>query len=139
MSEDLPRQLSARVDQSLAQDVKLLRRTGLSYSEMIKTAIHMMAMICHTAWINRAVPVGEVPELIAYKYRMTPKPAPIEGELNLQETPHEEDRADHRRRSDRPARLLPDLDAPRLRDQPRAGGDGRLRDAQPAHQAVPGR
>jgi hypothetical protein len=116
----MPRQLSARVDRSLAQDVMILRRTGLSYSEMIKMAIHLLAMVCHTAWINRVVEPGEMPELIAYKYRMTPKPRPIEGELTLEETP-DEDRSPLRPDVPRPRTAgLPDLELAGLglRDAP---------------------
>ncbi|MEU4984875.1 hypothetical protein [Streptomyces sp. NPDC021969] len=67
MSE-LPRQLSARVDRSLARDIRALRLAGLSYSQMVKWGVALLADVYRGAWQYRVVEVGKTPELKSYLY-----------------------------------------------------------------------
>ncbi|MGW8953472.1 hypothetical protein [Streptomyces sp. NPDC055709] len=87
MSE-LPRQLSARVDDRLAADLKALAPTGLSYSEIVKQAVHNFAELYQVAVTNGVARPNEVPIPIAYKYHLPPLPQPPRtGVLNLPRLP----------------------------------------------------
>lgn len=71
MSETLPRQLSARVDKELVHHIKTLRRAGLSWSQMVKWGVTLLADVYAAAWEHRIVPVGETPQLKSYIYAKT--------------------------------------------------------------------
>ncbi|ATI18931.1 hypothetical protein SEA_ANIMUS_67 [Streptomyces phage Animus] len=87
MSE-LPRQLSARVDDRLAADLKILAPTGLSYSDIVKRAVHNFAEMYQVAVTNGVARPQEIPIPIAYKYALPPLPQPPRtGELHLPRIP----------------------------------------------------
>ncbi|USH44650.1 hypothetical protein SEA_BROPLEASE_66 [Streptomyces phage BroPlease] len=68
MSETLPRQLSARVDKELIGSIRMLRRAGLSWSQMVKWGVALLADVYAAAWEHRIVPIGETPELKSFIY-----------------------------------------------------------------------
>lgn len=67
MSE-LPKQLSARVDTSLARDIRTLRLAGLSYSQMVKWGVALLADVYRGAWRYRQAPLLKTPILKSYLY-----------------------------------------------------------------------
>ncbi|MGW8630579.1 hypothetical protein [Streptomyces sp. NPDC055793] len=67
MSE-LPRQLAARVDRSLARDIRALRLAGLSYSQMVKYGVALLADVYRGAWQYQQAPVFKTPILKSYIY-----------------------------------------------------------------------
>jgi hypothetical protein len=90
MSE-MPRQLSARVDDELARHIRTLAPTGLSYSEIIKQAVAQFATVYRVAVENGVAEPDEIPKLTAYRYELPPKPQPPRtGAITLKETPHED-------------------------------------------------
>ncbi|MCX5236211.1 hypothetical protein OG824_13470 [Streptomyces prunicolor] len=113
---DLPRQLSARTDAELARHIETLQRARLSYSEMVKWGVALLADVYSAAWEYQVVPIGETPELKSYVYNRQatdkkgpPWPAPDEESTD---EAHHQDRAGLRDR--RPTRL-PGLDLPGVR------------------------
>ncbi|MFE3589439.1 hypothetical protein ACFXOY_18235 [Streptomyces niveus] len=85
MSE-LPRQLSARVDEDLARHIKTLAPAGLSYSELIKRSVALFAEVYAVAVANGVAEPHEVPRLTAYRYQLPPKwtpPPPRTGSLSF--------------------------------------------------------
>ncbi|MFJ6183733.1 hypothetical protein [Streptomyces sp. NPDC092295] len=80
-------QLSSRIDQGLARDMAVLKPAGLSNSRMVKEAISLLAKVCAVAWDNGVVPLGEIPELNAYQYRVPPQmQPPAEGQIEMPRT-----------------------------------------------------
>ncbi|MEU9605429.1 hypothetical protein [Streptomyces sp. NPDC048057] len=65
--------MSARVDGSLAQDIRALRQAGLSYSQMVKWGVALLADVYQAAWQYRLVAVGETPELESYNFNRVRK------------------------------------------------------------------
>ncbi|QPB09892.1 hypothetical protein KGG73_gp58 [Streptomyces phage Sentinel] len=63
-----PRQLSARVDPELVRHIRTLRIAGLSYSQMVKWGVALLADVYRQAWIYRQAPPGETPILKSYIY-----------------------------------------------------------------------
>ncbi|WP_405799508.1 hypothetical protein [Streptomyces sp. NBC_01506] len=85
MSE-LPRQLSARVDEELARHITTLAPTGLSNSDLIKRSIALFAEVYAVAVENGVAEPREIPKLTAYQYQLPPKwmpPPPRTGALNI--------------------------------------------------------
>lgn len=117
MSE-LPRQLSARVDASLARDIRALRLAGLSYSQMVKWGVALLADVYRAAWANRQAPVCKTPILKSYIY--APYDPDHQGPPWLEEEADREDRtevpAPADREPDRPdSAVLPGLELAGLR------------------------
>jgi hypothetical protein len=69
---DLPRQLSARVDDELARHIQTLAPTGLSYSEIIKRAVAQFALTYQVAVDNGVARPHEIPRLTAFKFELPP-------------------------------------------------------------------
>lgn len=82
-----PVQVAARIDAGLERDLKVLARTELSNSALVKEAMKLLAAVCHVAWTEGVVEPGKLPELTAYKYRMPVEHRPpTEAALNLPRT-----------------------------------------------------
>ncbi|ATI18700.1 hypothetical protein SEA_AMETHYST_66 [Streptomyces phage Amethyst] len=110
----IPRQLSARVDESLARDIRTLRLAGLSWSQMVKWGVTLLADVYRQAYIYRQAPPCTTPILKSYIY--APYDPNHQGPpwITEEETTHEDDRplrADVPR--PRPARVA-DLELPGL-------------------------
>jgi hypothetical protein len=69
---DLPRQLSARVDEELARHIQTLAPTGLSYSEIIKRAVAQFALTYSVAVDHGVAKPHEIPRLTAFKFELPP-------------------------------------------------------------------
>ncbi|MFE4451451.1 hypothetical protein [Streptomyces sp. NPDC056796] len=79
-----PQQVAARLDAGLERDLRVLSHTKLSNSALVKEAMKLLANVCHVAWTEGVVKPGELPELMAYKYRLPPEHRPpVEGVLSL--------------------------------------------------------
>lgn len=83
---DMPRQLAARMDEALAKNVKALAPTGLSYSEIVKRAVALLAEVYEVAVANGVAEPNEIPKLTAFQYQLPPKwtpPPPRTGAIQL--------------------------------------------------------
>ncbi|AUG87255.1 hypothetical protein KGG77_gp13 [Streptomyces phage Omar] len=109
----IPRQLSARVDADLARDIRCLRLAGLSWSQMVKWGVALLANVYRQAYVHRQAPPCTTPILKSFIY------APFDPNhqgppwITEEETPREDAEVPGQgdRHADRPAgRVLPDLD-----------------------------
>lgn len=63
-----PRQLSARVDDELLRNMRTLRVAGLSWSQMVKWGVALLADTYRASWIYGAAPPAKTPILKSYIY-----------------------------------------------------------------------
>ncbi|WJN62603.1 hypothetical protein [Streptomyces phage phiScoe1] len=90
----MPRQLSARVDSKMARQIRTLRYAGLSYSQMVKWGVALLADVYAAAWEHKVVHLGETPELQSYIFK--PNAYKFDGPpwADEEDTNHEEEPAD---------------------------------------------
>ncbi|ATI18768.1 hypothetical protein SEA_DAUDAU_67 [Streptomyces phage Daudau] len=123
------------MDTELMRHIRTLRLAGLSYSQMVKWGVALLADVYRAAWQYRVVPFPETPELQSYIYAKGAKASGPPFPEDTEETPHEEAPAD--RDPDRRRAGLPDLELPGLGLaglQPEAGdpaGEGEVRPGVP--------
>jgi hypothetical protein len=125
-----PRQLSARVDPELVRHIRTLRIAGLSYSQMVKWGVALLADVYRQAWIYRQAPPTETPVLKSYIY--APYDPNHQGPpwLDDEETTHEAHREAPADLPDRGPAGLPHLDLAGLGLRPETGdapGEGGVR------------
>src|SRR5690606_10297934 len=114
-----PRQLSARVDDELRRNMLTLRIAGLSWSQMVKWGVALLADVYRAAWIYGQAPPTKTPILKSYIYaRYNPDhqgPPWIDEENTTDAEERPEVHREGRRHPDRPAGgSLPALDLPGL-------------------------
>jgi hypothetical protein len=131
--------LSARVDTDLAREIRTLRIAGLSYSQMVRWGVTLLADVYRQAWIYQQVPATKTPVLKSYIY--APYDPTHQGPpwLEEEESTHE-DRSEVRPDvpGPRPAGL-PDLELAGLRLRREAGdapGQGEVRPRVPSADAT---
>lgn len=58
--------MSTRMDRLLIGDLKILRHTGLSLTDIVKTAVMLMARCYESAWEQGLAPHGQEPVVLGY-------------------------------------------------------------------------
>lgn len=74
MAKTQPNRLTVRRDHTLDTDLATVMRTGMTQTDAVKYALHLIAQGLDWMWDSGAVPDGTLPPVV--KFRVPPPPRP---------------------------------------------------------------